>query len=1139
MPSSPAPPPPLTNPEGRPKRKHRLPPRYVQDLTPEPPAPIPPPAIGVTRRVILIVRDTITTGANKFGLWREYPHRPSLDPDQFVPATDLRPGQTSTSTAVSKPRARYWPFRNMSIYLLMDWMHSGSSMKSVGEVDKLSNEVLSHPDFKLEDIAGFSARTQNKVFDASDKPDAESSGDQDPHDAMPGDGWIESTVDIMIPLGEKHHSEKERCEKERRLTVHGLHHRPLLSVMKAAVADASSRWFHYFPFRRFWKSPSGEHVRCYDEAYTSDVWLKAHDELQKQPNEPDCKLEKVILGLMFWSDSTHLSSFGDAKVWPIYMYFGNLSKYMRSKPSCGAAHHVAYIPPLPDDVGDKIPAGTHKRDIMTHCKRELFHAVWDKLLDDDFVHSYKHGFTGLCSDGVWRRFYPRIFSYSADYPEKILIAGIRSLGQYPCPRCFVTKSDCDKIGLAKDTTQRRDNPREYTPWLRSCLITARDLIYKVGKSIIILVRLLFALADSPSDARLQNIFAEKLGINPYAMLVVDMLHEFELGVWKYVFVHLIRLLHAALPPGHLVDELDKRYRQVPTFGRSTIRRFSISASAMKKLAARNYEDLLQCAIPVFEGLLPDHHNAIILTLLYRLAEWHALGKLRLHTETTRSHLAKTTVEVGKELRRFRDDTCENIKTTALLKEEAARARQKARRDAKKATASKDGVADAGAKSDSAPPAKARRAKKLKKLFDLNNSKTHNLPDYAPMIKDFGTTDSFSSQVGELEHRRSKGFFPRTSKKKYHLQMTKLERRQTRLWRARRAFEASQHGRHSHHPPFSDNDKTPTAPDGERYFMGSSEKHHQDLFSFDRGGDPASKNHILARRHGGEYDGDEEVFSNEDHNYLRICENRVYSVQTMRVNYTTYDVRREQDTINPRTHCNVMVASPDTSTNAHRFWYARVLGIFYVWVCDDRPNSPNRAAQRIDFLWIRWFGMVDGHRYGLRVARLPKVGFIKEEDASPTFGFLDPSLVVRACHLIPAFYSGRTTDLLNATTTAARAFGEVDDWEAFYVNIFADRDMFMREVGQGVGHFAFHQHGDTASTEYSATDEEMGDVRGESSGGDDEDADSAEDTNGEEDADEDAEGDESDEDDDSEEDSSDEEFGEDFDIDQVAEDDELF
>jgi hypothetical protein len=46
------------------------------------------------------------------------------------------------------------------------------------------------------------------------------------------------------------------------------------------------------------------------------------------------------------------------------------------------------------------------------------HGVWDQILDDEFVASYCHGFTMECLDGVWRRFYPRIFTYSADYPEK-------------------------------------------------------------------------------------------------------------------------------------------------------------------------------------------------------------------------------------------------------------------------------------------------------------------------------------------------------------------------------------------------------------------------------------------------------------------------------------------------------------------------------------------------------------------------------------------------------------------------------------------------------------------------------------------------------------------------------------------------
>jgi hypothetical protein len=56
--------------------------------------------------------------------------------------------------------------------------------------------------------------------------------------------------------------------------------------------------------------------------------------------------------------------------------------------------------------------------LQTHCRRELFHTCWDTLLDTDFLHSYRHGIVLKCADGVFRRVFPRIFTYSADYPEK-------------------------------------------------------------------------------------------------------------------------------------------------------------------------------------------------------------------------------------------------------------------------------------------------------------------------------------------------------------------------------------------------------------------------------------------------------------------------------------------------------------------------------------------------------------------------------------------------------------------------------------------------------------------------------------------------------------------------------------------------
>ncbi|KAL0562549.1 hypothetical protein V5O48_019538, partial [Marasmius crinis-equi] len=48
--------------------------------------------------------------------------------------------------------------------------------------------------------------------------------------------------------------------------------------------------------------------------------------------------------------------------------------------------------------------------------------------------------------------------------------------------------------------------------------------------------------------------------------------------------------------------------------------------------------------------------------------------------------------------------------------------------------------------------------------------------------------------------------------------------------------------------------------------------------------------------------------------------------------------------------------------------------------------------------------------------------------------------------------GRTSMLLDtAVPTAARHPGEVDDWTNYYVDIFVDRDMFMRYLGGGIGH----------------------------------------------------------------------------------------
>lgn len=68
---------------------------------------------------------------------------------------------------------------------------------------------------------------------------------------------------------------------------------------------------------------------------------------------------------------------------------------------------------------------------------------------------------------------------------------------------------------------------------------------------------------------------------------------------------------------------------------------------MKKLAARDFEDLLQCILSVIEDLFPDGaHNRAIQDLVFILAEWHANAKLRLHTTSTIAILRELTRVFG-------------------------------------------------------------------------------------------------------------------------------------------------------------------------------------------------------------------------------------------------------------------------------------------------------------------------------------------------------------------------------------------------------------------------------------------------------------------------------------------------------------
>ncbi|KAG2741798.1 hypothetical protein P692DRAFT_201726206, partial [Suillus brevipes Sb2] len=445
-------------------------------------------------------------------------------------------------------------------------------------------------------------------------------------------------------------------------------------------------------------------------------------------------------------------------------------------------------------------------------------------------------------------------------------------------------------------------------------------------------------------------------------------------------------------------------------------------------------DFLKCAMPVFDGLFPAPQNQIVQDLLFTLAHWHGLSKLRMHSDLTLDILDAMTTDIGNQLRNFKVNVCSAFDAKELDREVSARSRRLAKEAIRQT--------QAGKKNKSATNGLPNDVS-----FNLRTYKIHALGDYVSCIRRFGTTDSYSTEPGELEHRTSKRRYLRTDRKSFIRQLTQIERRQTRIRRIKSRLQKS---------------RPSEAPDIMAYeprvhhHIGVSEKVNNDIGSYLRlhGGDPAMQNyysrlkeHLLLRIPVSQLgDSCQQVEGGTDQ--VLFKRNHIYHHNIARFNYTTYDTRRDQDVINPKTsHRDIMVLN--STSDDGRYRYARVLGVHHVNIV--YTGGPYHTAFKMEFLFVRWFapiGHADLGRTALDRLRFPAL------DSEDAFGFLSPADVMRAAHIIPCFSKGmRHSDGKGLSGMAS----DKNDWCEYFVNRFVDRDMLMRfHYGLGVGHVYSHE-----------------------------------------------------------------------------------
>ncbi|KAG8733927.1 hypothetical protein FRC10_012062, partial [Ceratobasidium sp. 414] len=406
--------------------------RSEHNAVPEAPPPLPTPLStddpgssmrppAVTTRP-LHVQDPFRTEPDIFGRYRVYHSRPPKIPNANAPMAHIvLAGQNPSTLRSPCPLSDIIsPCPNLSVFYVLRYHWLAGNTKSLNDRDYLCNEVILQLGFNPKDLVGVNLH-------AIDGELAAAANNWDPL-CPPAEGWKNMPLRIQVPTPHALQKRTTRTQpppapepqpQDNYVGMSGLRTRSLTDLMKKTFSANVAENFHYKPYQHKWKLPdlSGPAQTLSGEMYTSPVMIKAHQEVQNL--DIDCDLPWCIAAFMFASDGMQFAQFSHVKGWLILCSFGNISKYERCKPTSNTCYLVAHIPTLPEKVKEQITAMHGKppsNALITHLRRELMHAVWVALLDDEFIEAWRTRVVIDCADGVRRHVFPHILMYSADYP---------------------------------------------------------------------------------------------------------------------------------------------------------------------------------------------------------------------------------------------------------------------------------------------------------------------------------------------------------------------------------------------------------------------------------------------------------------------------------------------------------------------------------------------------------------------------------------------------------------------------------------------------------------------------------------------------------------------------------------------------
>ncbi|KAG1873158.1 hypothetical protein F4604DRAFT_1654403 [Suillus subluteus] len=375
-----------------------------------------------------------------------------------------------------------------------------------------------------------------------------------------------------------------------------VYYRDIIECIKALFSDPNFADFLVFAPERHY-ADEDETVHLYHEMHTGKWWWNSQKHL-------DCERPgATIIPVIISSDKTQVTLFRNKTAYPVYMTIGNIPKEIRRKVSRQAHVLLAY---LPTTRLEHVTNKASRRRMLAN----LYHACVGRVLAP-LAAAGIDGINMRSGDGAMRRCHPLFACFAGDYPEQVLVTGVKTT---QCPSCDVPS---DELGLAAGAAN-------YQPRNLNAVLDALSALDEGG----------LAFVRACTEAGIKPIvhpYWEGLPfVNIFESITPDILHQLYQGLVKHLLAWLSDACGSA--------EIDARCRRLPP--NHHIRHFTKGITTLSRLSGTEHNQICRFLLGIIIDIrLPNNmSSARLLRAVRGLLDFLYLAQYPCHSSETLTFL---------------------------------------------------------------------------------------------------------------------------------------------------------------------------------------------------------------------------------------------------------------------------------------------------------------------------------------------------------------------------------------------------------------------------------------------------------------------------------------------------------------------